>query len=262
MQEQIIRKVTNIGNGAHIFAPKDWINDEVLLVRVPKPNLKEEILKILEPYLENIIAVFLFGSYARKEHDEKSDIDVLVIADKKIEIKKRERFHFTIVEKDKIEKVIKTNPIFFFSLIRESKPIINSSFFKNFQEQKLDLRYFKEFIESSERMIKMNRGFIELDRLEEGAILDSESVIYSIILRLRGVFLIKTLMKKQHYSATAFKKWLRKNVKGIEYEKIYEIYRAIRDRKKTKEKVRIEDTEKLVAFLEKEIAKLKRKIKK
>jgi putative transposon-encoded protein len=43
-QEQLLRKVTEIGNGAHVFAPKEWIGEEVFIVRTPKKNLKEKIL--------------------------------------------------------------------------------------------------------------------------------------------------------------------------------------------------------------------------
>lgn len=41
-QEQLIRKVSRIGNGAHIFAPKDWINEKVIIVRVEKKIFERE----------------------------------------------------------------------------------------------------------------------------------------------------------------------------------------------------------------------------
>ena len=86
-EEKIIRKVSEIGNGAHIFAPREWLNEEVILVRIPRKNTKEEILKLLSPYLDRVIAVFLYGSYARNEQNKNSDMDIFVISSEKFIVK-------------------------------------------------------------------------------------------------------------------------------------------------------------------------------
>ena len=95
--EQLRRKVASIGNGAHVFAPREWLNDEVLLIRIPKQSAEERILEVLKPYLENIIGVYLYGSYARNEQNSKSDIDLLIITNKKISIKK-EKYEIIVLE--------------------------------------------------------------------------------------------------------------------------------------------------------------------
>lgn len=64
-QERIIRKVNPSGNGAHVFAPREWMNEEVLVVRISKLDIKKEIFKVSEPHMKNIVSVILFGSYAR-----------------------------------------------------------------------------------------------------------------------------------------------------------------------------------------------------
>ena len=56
-KEQLIRIVTGVGNGAHIFAPKEWINEKVLIARLEKKSIKDQILEKLYPYLDKIIAV-------------------------------------------------------------------------------------------------------------------------------------------------------------------------------------------------------------
>ena len=58
-QEQIIRTVSQVGNGAHIFAPKEWINEKVLIVRLEQKTVKEQIMEKIYPFLDKIIAVFL-----------------------------------------------------------------------------------------------------------------------------------------------------------------------------------------------------------
>ena len=260
-QEQIIRKVTGIGNGAHVFAPKEWMNEEVILVRVPKEAIRERVLDSLSPHLKDIVAVFLYGSHVRNEQEEGSDIDLFVISGKKLEMNSKGKLDIIVVQEDKINKAIETNPILFYSLLREAKPIINSSFLAKLQKQKINPSYFNKFIEDTESMIRMNREFIDLDRLD-GEVLKSDSVIYSLILRLRGVFLIRSLITKGEYSNKLFKKWIEKNIERIEYEKIYNIYRAVRDKKEIKEKIDIKQAEELTSLLEKEILKLKKEIKK
>ena len=52
-QEQLIRQVTEIGNGAHIFAPKEWIGERVLIVKTRK-SLKEEILSDMKGILDYV----------------------------------------------------------------------------------------------------------------------------------------------------------------------------------------------------------------
>ena len=59
-KEQLIRIVSQVGNGAHIFAPKEWINEKVLIIRLEKKTIKEQVLEKIYPHLDKIIAVFLF----------------------------------------------------------------------------------------------------------------------------------------------------------------------------------------------------------
>ena len=59
MNEQLIRKVGVVGNGAHIFVPKEWIGEKVIVIKAPAKELKEQILDVLNPYLENIEGAYL-----------------------------------------------------------------------------------------------------------------------------------------------------------------------------------------------------------
>ena len=61
-KEQLIRIVSQVGNGAHVFAPKEWVNEEVLIVRLGKKTVKEKIFEKIYPHLDKIIAVLLYGS--------------------------------------------------------------------------------------------------------------------------------------------------------------------------------------------------------
>ena len=105
-REQIFRKVTLIGNGAHVFAPKEWAGEKVIIVRTPEIPLRRKILKILEPHLEDILGVYLYGSYARGEQREDSDIDVLVISNKNFKVREK-GFEIIVLKEDEIKDAIK-----------------------------------------------------------------------------------------------------------------------------------------------------------
>ncbi len=258
MEERIIRQVTEIGNGAHIFAPKEWLGEEVIIVRTPKKNPKEEILKTIYPYLDKIIAVFLFGSYARGEQEKDSDIDLFIISDEKLKIKSK-GMDIVVIPEEKIEIAKRINPILFYSMLEEAKEIINPSYLKRLKKEKINFKYFRNFLEETTKSICSSKEIIEMDKKLKNKT-SSASIIYSSILRLRGIFIINLLLKNKKYSKKIFKEWVVKNSK-VDYDKAYEIYRAIRDDKEISQRISIEEGESLLSMLIKETGDLSKKIK-
>ncbi len=254
-QEQIIRKVTEIGNGAHIFAPKEWVNEKVLIIRLEKKTIKDRILEILYPHLDKIISVLLYGSHARNEADQDSDVDILIIAKEKFKIENQQGMEFIVISENSLDSAIKTNPIMMYSIIKEAKPMINSSYLETLTKIKINSKLFKPFIDSTKSSISSSQELIELDKKTGKTA--SNSVLYSLILRLRGVFIISRLLNNKEYSNALFKKFLTENCK-IDYDKIYEIYRTVRDNKELKDLIPINQEEVLLAFLEQETKKLEK----
>jgi len=251
MQEQkIIRKVTGIGNGAHIFAPKDWINEDVVITLIPKIDIKQEIIKELYPYLDKISGVYLYGSYARNEQKKDSDIDILVIAKEKFNIKKY-GFDIIILKENTIKSAIKINPILMYSIIKESKSIINSQLLETLKKIKINKNDFNQFIENTKGILKIDKGILKIDKEFENYAPDS--VIYSLILRLKGIFIINTLLKNEKYSNHLFKHWLLKKIPELDYEEIYESYEIIKKDKKDKDKNSMKYAELLIILLEEEL---------
>ncbi len=249
--EKIVRRVTPSGNGAHVFTPKEWIDEEVIVVRASKLNIKKEILMILEPYMGNVISAFIFGSYARGEQNEKSDIDVLVIANKKIKINKK-GFEIIIILEDKIKKAFALNPILMYSAASEGVPIINMSFLEYLRREKLHKGLFKEFVKSSEDSLASSKWIIELDK-EQGLHYTSDSAVYSLFMRLRGIFILDCLLNNYKYSNNSFKNWILKKTVNFNYKSFYSIYTSVRDNKKTTDRLSIKNAESLVKLLETEI---------
>lgn len=256
-KEQLIRIVSQVGNGAHIFAPKEWINEKVLIVRLEQKTIKEQILEKLYPHLDKIIAVFLYGSHARNEATESSDLDVLVISKEKIKIDKKENQDFLILTEKEIQNAIKTNPILMYSIFKEAKAVINQDYLEKLNKVKLNKNYFKGFISQTKNSIKSTREIIELDK--KTGKYSSDSSIYSLILRLRGIFIINCLIENRPFFNSLFEKWLRPL--KINYSKLYEVYRKVRNGKSGEDTtIPIEQEEKLIMFLEKELNILERKI--
>ena len=204
-KEQLIRKVTQIGNGAHIFVPKDWLDDEVVLIRVPKQPIEAKILKVLKPYLENIEGVFLYGSYARNEQSKDSDIDILVIANKKLSIK-QDNYEIIVLEEKNIEKAIEISPLLIYSALAEARPIINSKLFEKLKSKyKIQDKHVRNYLRQTKEIIKVNEEFPSL---------------YSLMLRLRGVYLVNQLLSGKNYSNEKFKSWLLRHSSNLDVEKI------------------------------------------
>ncbi len=250
--EQIIRKVSLVGNGAHIFVPREWQGEEVILIRKPKKSLQERIIELVSPYLESIEGVFLFGSYARGEEREGSDIDLFVISNKKINIK-APNIEAVCIEKEKFDKAIKVEPLIIHSMLKEAKPIINSALLDELREKyKPKIRDFKEFFESSKRMIQISKDAIDID-LDEGEVTFNSAVAYSLILRLRGVFILKCLLSDKKYYSSEFKRWIIRNVDCIDFDKIYEVYLNVKAKKNSRISIYLSDLSKLSKFLKNEI---------
>ena len=253
-----IRNAIRWGNSAGVLLPKNWAGQQVKVILIDRTlQIKKEVLIMLENYLEDIIGIYLVGSYARNEQEEDSDIDIIAISKN---IKKEVisgKYSISITPLKSLKRTIEKNPILVLPRLNEAKVIINSSLLEELKSIKTAKISFKNFIEETKRIIKISNGFIKIDKEQKREYLDSISIVYSLILRLRGVFLIKYLIEKKNYSKKEFSSWLKKELSQEEFEKSYNIYKSIRDEKKVNEKIKIETAEKLVNILKKEIKKLK-----
>ena len=63
-ESKIIRFAKPFGNGAHVFVPKEWIGEEIVLVKPEVKSIKEKILSVINEHLDCIIGVYLYGSLA------------------------------------------------------------------------------------------------------------------------------------------------------------------------------------------------------
>ena len=123
-----IMNVGKWGNSGGVLLPREWLGKQVKVVLVDRTDeIRKEIMAILDPYLEDILGVYLVGSYARGEQEKDSDIDVIVISNdlrKKISSGK---YDIEIYPLDNIKKTLKENPIMIMPSLVEAKPLLNKS---------------------------------------------------------------------------------------------------------------------------------------
>ena len=196
-EAEVVRSIRRWGNSAGVLLPREWLGKEARVILVDRSlEIRKEVFDILSGYLEDILGIYLTGSYARNEQTEESDIDIIAISNKTKKEIISGRYHVSIATLESIKKTLETNPELILPRIDEAKIILNSSLLDELKSKRIGRNSFKGFIEDSRRIIKINRGFVELDKEQGFKDLDSVNVIYSIILRLRGVFLINKLLKK------------------------------------------------------------------
>ncbi len=257
-QEQIIRKVSKIGNGAHVFAPKEWVDEEVMIVRIlkPKSTLKEEIINLLLNYTEDVLGVYLIGSYARGEQTARSDVDVLVITDGINKRIKKGKYDILFLSEDALKKQLKTNILPLLLMIREAKSLINPKLIEKYKNTPLTKRNLKFHIETTKSALNVNKEVIELDKSFGDK--SSDASAYSLILRLRGIYLVDCLIKDKRWSNKEFVQLVKK-IAGS--EEAYKGYLRSKEDKRSKENLNPTEAEKLYNYILEKIKEQERWVK-
>ena len=254
IKEQIVKKVVKSGNGGAVWVPKNWLGQEVIIILPEKPRLglREKVIHLLEPYLKDVIAFFIYGSYARHEETKDSDIDVMVITkDKTISIEVKEpNLEITAFELDKFKKAIQRYPVMYYQIVQEAEPLINAYVLDELKDIQIDNENFKTYIDETKGNIESNKELIELDKLDN-KYAKSYSVLYSTMLRLRGMFIIKCILDSNKFSNNSFQEWLiQSGMAHQEFEQCYTAYMAVKNDKSTQNiKIEISIAEKLLNIL-------------
>ena len=212
---ELIKQAVKVGNSAGVLLPRKYLNSLVKIVLEPL-NIEKEVLDILmkEGILKDVMGIYLFGSYARGEETADSDIDILVITGNLTKALKEGNYDILFISKEKLENNLNRN-LYLYSLIREAKVIFNKELIENYKNVKFDLRLSKKLKEIS-RVTRINQGFVAIGEKEEKVM---DGTIYSIILRLRELFLINCLIHGKDYSNKVF-------LRLVEKESNLERYKA------------------------------------
>lgn len=247
METKLVQK---FGNSGHIVLPKYYVGKRIKFVAAPKTfnDIKSQVLEILKPYLGSVLGIYLYGSYARNEQSLDSDIDILAVANAKLKIAdKIDDFSIISATIKELEYTLENNAVLTLPIIKEAKTIINPVLLEKYKENKFTRENSKSFLDSTAKILELNKMGLEL-KFEIG------SLVYSLILRTRGLLMISLMLHNRLYSKSALFSYLEDN--GISQNKVEEFY-AVYSKEKNNIKIKgsavisKEDIAKLLAIAEK-----------
>jgi len=159
----------------------------------------------------------LYGSYARNEQTIDSDIDILVITNVKLKIMDKINDYSvvsaTIME---LESILKSNAVLLLPILKEAKTIVNASLLEKYKEYKFTNKNTKQFIDKSIYALELDKKGLDLN-IEIG------SIVYSLMLRTRGLLMIMLMLDNKLYSKASLFSYLKGN--GFSQNKIEELYK-------------------------------------
>lgn len=249
MKYEIIKQTFKLGNSAGVLLPIEWKDKKVAIKLIDK-SITQEILEILDEkdLLKNTIGIFLAGSYARGEETESSDIDVLIVTDNIDKQIKTGKYEIIFISKDKFEKSILKN-LYLASLINESRAILNDYSLKYYKNKVRGILIKKHFDEIKS-ITKINEKSIEIDQEMKEKV--SDETLYSIVLRLREMYLIECLKNSKNPSKKDFIDLIKK----VASEESYNAYLRIKNDLKPKKVIPVKEAMSLIDEIKKRVRNL------
>lgn len=251
---EIIRKAVRVGNSAGVLLPREFLDRKVKVILQPL-DIEREILEILidEKIINNVLGVYLVGSFARNEETIESDVDILVITDNLNKRIEKGKYSILCIEKKEIEKQLKENALPVLAMLKEAKTIINKELVKNYLFSKLNEKNLEYHLRTTKSAMRVVEKDIANAKEEKNKVSDASA--YSLILRLRTIYIINCIRKNKIWSKKEFLKLARK-ISGS--EKAYERYLMSKNKNSLEYELPIEEAEKLKDYIIKKIKEIEK----
>lgn len=254
--ETVISRARQVGNSSGVLLPRGWLNKRVV-VTLAEPDEKDilhSVLEILytEGILKNVLGIYLIGSHARGrgESTAESDIDLLVITDNINRTIDKDNYQINLIGKSMLLKSLKEMPFHYFPMIYEARPLLNQELLALYKKLKINLK--SSFIKDTKKALKESKEIISLDK-RLGSNKTGDAVAYSLILRLRGLYILDRISKKQLWVKKEFEDLIKKITGNLD---VYKRYLHAKGKGGSKDNsIYIKDAEKIINYLEKEMLK-------
>jgi len=255
---ELIKTTTSWGNSAGVLLPREWKNKEVKIILIDRTSqVKKEIFDILNSYLDDIIGIYLVGSYARNEQTQKSDIDLLVITNKINKRIERGKYSIILIPEEKIKKQLERNILPLLPMLKEAKPILNAPLIEGYKETRLTKKNIKWHIDTTKSAMNVVKASIKVSK--EIGINESDASAYSLILRLRTLYIIDCLKNNKIWTKKDFLRLVKKIAGSlISYE---EYLRVKAGNKKIRDKLPLKEAENLMNYNNKKIREIEKWVK-
>jgi predicted nucleotidyltransferase len=248
-----LKKTIRAGNSSAVVLPKSWLNQEVRveLVKKSEKDILKDVIDIVGSHMDlsEIIGIYLVGSYARGEEDENSDMDIIVLSSNTSKkIIEHGIYSILIVSGPLLHQKLHQDIFPIGSMLKEAKPLINSEYLEI-----LDIKITKKnvdwYIKTTEERVKDLEKIIKVSKMK-GKKCMSDSISYSVILRIRTLMIIMGMIKDKKYSKDLFLKLIGKVGGSLGS---YEGYLAVKNKEKESNSASLEEIEKLYEYLKGEL---------
>lgn len=250
-----IADVRKWGNGGGVLLPREWLGMQVKFVLIDRTlELRKEVLAILEPYMEEIMGIYLVGSYARGDQREDSDIDILVISHQMKKMIRSGKYEIEIMPLKQVLALMKQYPAMIYPKIVDARPLMNKGLLEELRDIPLAPDAMRRYLHDCTRIIREDRALLAKDA-RSGEVLRSTSIVYSALLRLRALYMMQQIEKRERYSTEAFESQVIASL-GIgraEWSDLHEVYKAVRDDRRTRVRVPLATAARLIDVLERAV---------
>lgn len=137
-------------------------------------------------------------------------------------------------------------------MIKEAKSLLNSDYLNSIKI-KVTKRNINWYINTTENKLIIIKELIDIAKKKNIMYLNN-SVAYTLVLRIRTLYIIDKLIKKGDYMKKDFIKLINSISQGTN---AYERYLAVKNNLEDKESITLEETEALYKYLKNQLAKIK-----
>jgi len=257
-----IKKAIKAGNSSAVILPRSWLDKDVRIELIKKTPeiILFDVLNIAKKYvpLKEIIGVYLTGSYARKEEDKESDIDILIITKNiDLELINEGIYNLLLVSSGLLKQKLKNDLFPVGQMIREAESLLNSDYLNSLNIE-VTRKNVKWYLDTTEEKIQLIEKIIEKEK-EKNKKYVSDRIAYTLILRIRTLYMLKNLILNEDYSKKNFILHIKKISQGTN---AYERYLVIKNNLKEENKVSLEEIERLCEYLIELLAEVKMSVSK
>ncbi len=260
--EIILRKTIKSGNASAVVLPKSWLDKKVRVEIIDKSleTILHDVLDIIKFHIDlpEIIGIYLVGSYARGDQTDLSDIDILIISEKtNKELIKKENYNILVISLDLLKYKLKENLLPIGPMLKEAKPLLNNNFLKQI-EVNVTKKNIKWYLETTKDRLKIiNNSIDRIEKAKPNGKL-SDAIAYSLILRLRTLYMINCLRNNKLYNKNEFVSLIKK-ISGS--SKAYERYIYAKDNQDNKRELPLNEGKSLYIYLKKYLRDISSSVK-
>lgn len=254
--EQLIKPIVRVGNSAGVILPKEWLHHEAKIELIVKTPDIFDILTQEKISLEKVKGIYIVGSYARGEQTKDSDYDILVITDGIDSKIKQSNSEIILISEDNLIDSLSQNILPILPMIKESKPILNSSLIESYRNTKINSKNLRWHLDTTKSAIKLIEQTLELDK--EVSDKTPNLIAYPLVLRLRECYIVDCLRKDKIYSNKELISLIKKLTGSTE---IYSEYKSIKSDKKNKNTISIKSAESILSYIKTKIIEQEKWVK-